>query len=124
MKEKQYKELNESEKMIVGYIYDLYTEWNNKKFESNHLKNSLFSDFCDEIKLDESSLKDYIDYSYLLEYKKEYEVKDIERGYGYIVPKTALFTLQKEVNEKLETFFNEQEEKENNTFFLKKMFNL
>lgn len=89
MKEKQYKELNESEKMIVGYIYDLYTEWNNKKFESNHLKNSLFCDFCDEIKLDESSLKDYIDYSYLLEYKKEYEVKDIERG--YIVPKTELF---------------------------------
>ena len=91
MKEKQYKELNVSEKMIVGYIYDLYIEWNNKKFESNHLKNSLFCDFCDEMKLDESSLKDYIDYSYLLEYKKENEVKDVKRGYGYIVPKTELF---------------------------------
>lgn len=91
MKEKQYKELNKSEKMLVGYIYDLYTEWVSQRFETNHLKNSLFCDFCDEMKLDESSLKDYTDYSYLLEYKKENEVKDAERGYGYIVPKTELF---------------------------------
>lgn len=91
MKEKQYKELNKSEKMLVGYIYDLYTEWVSQHFETNHLKNSLFCDFCDEMKLDESSLKDYIDYSYLLEYKKENEVKDVKRGYGYIVPKTELF---------------------------------
>ena len=91
MKEKQYKELNKSEKVIVGYIYDLYVEWAFQRLETNHLKNSLFYDFCDEMKLDESSLKDYIDYSYLLEYKKENEVKDVKRGYGYIVPKTELF---------------------------------
>lgn len=91
MKNKQYKELTTSEKMIVGYIYDLYTEWAIQHLGTNHLKNSLFCDFSDEIKLNESYLKDYTDYSYLLEYKKEYEVKDSERGYGYIVPKTELF---------------------------------
>lgn len=114
---KQYKELTEAEKLlIVGYIYNLYIEWNNKKFESNHLKNSLFCDFCDEFKLEESYLKDYIDYSYLLEYKKEYEVKDVERGYGYIVPKTELSTLKKRKENK---FFM----KEDNSFFYKENFN-
>lgn len=114
---KQYKELNEAEKLlIVGYIYNLYIEWNNKKFESNHLKNSLFCDFCDEFKLEESYLKDYIDYSYLLEYKKEYEVKDVERGYGYIVPKTELSTFKKKKENK---FFM----KEDNSFFYKENFN-
>ncbi len=124
MKEKQYKELTTNEKMIVGYIYDLYTEWVSQRLGLNYLKNSLFSDFCYEFKIKNTPLKEYADYFYLWGYYEEQKIEDTERGYGYIVPKTALFTLQKELNNKLETFFNEQEEKENNTFFLKKMFNL
>lgn len=122
MKEKQYKELNEAEKMIVGYIYDLYTEWVSQRLGLNHLKNSLFSDFCYEFKIKSTSLKDYADYFYLWGYYEEQKVEDTERGYGYIVPKTSLFTLQKELNNKLETFSNA--EKENDRFFLKKIFNL
>ena len=41
MKEKQYKELTTNEKMIVGYIYDLYTEWVSQRLGLNYLKNSL-----------------------------------------------------------------------------------
>lgn len=58
---KQYNELTSAEKILVGYIYDLYFKWLTERNSPAFLKNSMFSDFArmmsfdDDLILDDSS---------------------------------------------------------------------
>ena len=44
---KQYKDLTPAEKMIVGLIYDVYSQFYYKKLGSTHLKNARVHDLRD-----------------------------------------------------------------------------
>ena len=49
---KQYKELTPAEKMIVGLIYDVYSQFYYQKHGSTHLKNTRVHDLRDFLKTD------------------------------------------------------------------------
>ena len=103
MDRKSYENLNTAEKMVVGYIYDLYIKWAQERLDTNYLKNSIFCDFVGMLKLDDE-LKYYAHYFYLLSYKAENEIKDVERGYGYIVPESKLTVAKELVENKLNNY--------------------
>lgn len=105
MDRKDYKDLTVAEKMVVGYIYDLYVKWAQERLDTTYLKNSIFCDFVGMLKLSEK-LKYYAHYFYLLNYKSENEIKDVERGYGYIVPKSELTKTKDIIEEKLNEYKN------------------
>ena len=70
---KQYKELTPAEKMIVGLIYDVYSQFYYKKLGSTHLKNARVHDLRDLLKTNSvPELNKYINYEYLLGYKDEF----------------------------------------------------
>ena len=45
MDRKDYKDLTVAEKMVVGYIYDLYVKWAQERLDTTYLKNSILR-FC------------------------------------------------------------------------------
>lgn len=67
---KQYSELTSTEKILVGYIYDLYFKWLTERNSPAFLKNSMFSDFSRMMNFDDE-LKYYADYLYLCDYQDE-----------------------------------------------------
>ena len=70
---KQYKELTPSEKMIVGLIYDVYSQFYYYRFGSTHLKNDRVHDLRDLLKTESiPELDKYINFEYLLGYKNEF----------------------------------------------------
>lgn len=70
---KQYKELTPAEKMIVGLIYDVYSEFYYKRLGSTHLKNARVHDLRDLLKTNSvPELNKYINFEYLLGYKDEF----------------------------------------------------
>lgn len=70
---KQYKELTPSEKMIVGLIYDVYSQFYYYRFGSTHLKNARVHDLKDLLKTNSvPELDKYINFEYLLGYKDEF----------------------------------------------------
>lgn len=50
---KQYNELTSTEKILVGYIYDLYFKWLTKRNSPAFLKNSMFFDFARMMNFDD-----------------------------------------------------------------------
>lgn len=108
---KQYDELTKPEKMIVGYIYDLYFQWMKDSHIPGtpvYLKNSLFSDFLYSVKIEED-LKYYADYLYLCDYKDENLI--INEEYRSIVPKSSITLAKEKLNEKIEQLNNSTKEK-------------
>ena len=70
---KQYKELTPSEKMIVGLIYDVHSQFYYHRFGSTHLKNARVHDLKDFLKTNSMpELDKYINFEYLLGYKNEF----------------------------------------------------
>ena len=70
---KQYKELTPAEKMIVGLIYDVYSQFYYKRLGSTHLKNARVHDLKDLLKTNSvPELDKYINFEYLLGYKDEF----------------------------------------------------
>lgn len=70
---KQYKELTPAEKMIVGLIYDVYSQFYYYRFGSTHLKNARVHDLKDLLKTNSvPELDKYINFDYLLGYKDEF----------------------------------------------------
>ena len=105
---KQYNELTSAEKILVGYIYDLYFKWLTERNSPAFLKNSMFSDFARMMNFDDE-LKYYADYLYLCDYQDEKREKVNE--YKSVVPKSPL-------TEKLESF-HAQNSPEPKSFFQK-----
>ena len=112
---KQYNELTSAEKILVGYIYDLYFKWLTERNSPAFLKNSMFSDFSRIMNFDDD-LKYYADYLYLCEYKDEKSVKVDE--YKSVVPKSSLTVATDTLTEKLESFHS-QNLPESKNFFQK-----
>ena len=50
---KQYSELTSTERILVGYIYDLYFKWLTERNSPAFLKNSMFSDFARMMNFDD-----------------------------------------------------------------------
>lgn len=70
---KQYKELTPAEKMIVGLIYDVYSQFYYHRFGSTHLKNARVHDLKDFLKTNSiPELDKYVNFEYLLGYKDEF----------------------------------------------------
>ena len=70
---KQYKELTPAEKMIVGLIYDVYSQFYYQRHGSTYLKNARVHDLKDFLKTDAiPELDKYINFEYLLGYKDEF----------------------------------------------------
>lgn len=70
---KQYKELTPAEKMIVGLIYDVYSQFYYERLGSTHLKNARVHDLRDLLKTNSvPELDKYINFEYLLGYKDEF----------------------------------------------------
>lgn len=70
---KQYKELTPAEKMIVGLIYDVYSQFYYQRHGSTHLKNARVHDLRDLLKTNSvPELDKYINFEYLLAYKDEF----------------------------------------------------
>lgn len=70
---KQYKELTPAEKMIVGLIYDVYSQLYYQRHGSTHLKNARVHDLRDFLKTNDIPEVDkYINFEYLLAYKGEF----------------------------------------------------
>lgn len=70
---KKYKDLTPAEKMIVGLIYDVYSQFYYKKLGSTHLKNARVHDLRDLLKTDSvPELDKYINFEHLLGYKDEF----------------------------------------------------
>lgn len=112
---KQYNELTLAEKILVGYIYDLYFKWLTERNSPAFLKNSMFSDFARMMNFDDE-LKYYADYLYLCEYESEKRVKVNE--YKFEVPKSSLTVATDTLTEKLESFHS-QNLPESKRFFQK-----
>lgn len=112
---KQYNELTSAEKILVGYIYDLYFKWLTERNSPAFLKNSMFSDFSRIMNFDDD-LKYYADYLYLCEYKDEKSVKIDE--YKSVVPKSSLTVATDTLTKKLESF-HVQNLPESKSFFQK-----
>lgn len=113
---KQYNELIPAEKMLVGYIYDLYFKWLTERNSPAFLKNSMFSDFARAMNFDDE-LKYYADYLYLCDYQDEKSVKVNE--YKSVVPKSPVTSANDTLNSKLEQFHNAKIESESKSFFQK-----
>lgn len=112
---KQYNELTLAEKILVGYIYDLYFKWLTERNSSAFLKNSMFSDFARMMNFDDE-LKYYADYLYLCDYQDEKREKVNE--YKSVVPKSSLTVATDTLTEKLESFHS-QNAPEPKSFFQK-----
>lgn len=70
---KQYKNLTPAEKMIVGLIYDVYSQFYYQRLSSTHLKNARVHDLRDLLKTNSvPELDKYINFEYLLGYKDEF----------------------------------------------------
>lgn len=79
---KQYKELTPSEKMIVGLIYDVYSQFYYYRFGSTHLKNARIHDLKDLLKTNSvPELDKYINFDYLLAYKNEFVTNENSKSY-------------------------------------------
>lgn len=113
---KQYNELIPAEKMLVGYIYDLYFKWLTERNSPAFLKNSMFSDFARAMNFDDE-LKYYADYLYLCDYQDEKSVK--ANDYKSVVPKSPVTSANDTLNSKLEQFHNAKIESESKSFFQK-----
>lgn len=113
---KQYNELIPAEKMLVGYIYDLYFKWLTERNSPAFLKNSMFSDFARAMNFDDE-LKYYADYLYLCDYQDEKSVK--VNDYKSVVPKSPVTSANDTLNSKLEQFHNAKIESESKSFFQK-----
>lgn len=113
---KQYNELIPAEKMLVGYIYDLYFKWLTERNSPAFLKNSMFSDFARAMNFDDE-LKYYADYLYLCDYQDEKSVK--VNDYKSVVPKSPVTSANDTLNSKLEQFHNAKIESEPKNFFQK-----
>ena len=117
---KQYNELTKPEKMLVGYIYDLYFQcmkYAHIPAGPVYLKNSLFSDFLYSVKIEED-LKYYADYLYLCDYKDENLI--INEEYRSFVPKSPITLTKEKLDEKIEQLNNSTKEKKKG--FFKKLF--
>lgn len=76
---KQYKDLTPAEKMIVGLIYDIYSQFYYYRFGSTHLKNARVHDLKDLLKTNSvPELDKYINFDYLLGYKDEFVDKNLK----------------------------------------------
>ena len=64
---KTYKQLTTGEKILVGYLYDMYTSF----YQSDFVKNSLIFDFVDKLPHKYKEITEYANFPYFLEYKKE-----------------------------------------------------
>lgn len=113
---KQYNELTLAEKILVGYIYDLYFKWLTERNSPAFLKNSIFSDFARMMSFDDD-LKYYADYLYLCDYQDEKSVK--VNDYKSVVPKSPVTSANDTLNSKLEQFHNAKIESESKSFFQK-----
>lgn len=98
---KQYNELTSAEKILVGYIYDLYFKWLTERNSPAFLKNSMFSDFARMMNFDDE-LKYYADYLYLCDYQDEKRERVNE--YKSVIPKSPLTVATDTLTEKLESF--------------------
>ena len=98
---KQYNELTSAEKILVGYIYDLYFKWLTERNSPAFLKNSMFSDFARMMNFDDE-LKYYADYLYLCDYQDE--KREQVNEYKSVVPKSPLTVATDTLTEKLESF--------------------
>lgn len=115
---KQYNELTSAEKILVGYIYDLYFKWLTERNSPVFLKHSMFSDFV-QMMCFEDDLKYYADYLYLCEYKDEKSVKVDE--YKLVVPKSSITLANNTITEELKPFHSQIEDKKKS--FFQKLFN-
>lgn len=114
---KQYSELTSAEKILVGYIYDLYFKWLTERNSPAFLKNSMFSDFARMMNFDDE-LKYYADYLYLCDYQDEKREKVNE--YKSVVPKSPLTVTTDALIENLKSFHAQNAPKPKS--FFQKMF--
>ena len=114
---KQYNELTSAEKILVGYIYDLYFKWLTERNSPAYLKNSMFSDFARAMNFDDE-LKYYADYLYLCDYQDEKREKVNECK--SVVPKSSLTVATDTLTKKLESFHAQNVPKPKS--FFQKMF--
>ena len=110
---KQYNELTYAEKILVGYIYDLYFKWLTERNSPAFLKNSMFSDFARMMNFDDE-LKYYADYLYLCDYQDEKMVKVNE--YKSVVPKSSLTVATDALIENLDAFHSQNAPEPKNFF--------
>lgn len=110
---KQYNELTYAEKILVGYIYDLYFKWLTERNSPAFLKNSMFSDFARMMNFDDE-LKYYADYLYLCDYQDEKRVKVNE--YKSVVPKSSLTVATDALIENLDDFHSQNAPEPKNFF--------
>lgn len=118
MNKKSYQELTNAEKMLVGYIYDLYFQWLKDchlPSAPTYLKSSMFSDFLSDVKV-EPDLKYYTDYLYLCEYKEENLIENEE--HRFVVPKTSITLAKESLEERIE-YLNNQEKEQSKSFWQK-----
>ena len=118
MNKKSYQELTNAEKMLVGYIYDLYFQWLKDCYlpgAPTYLKSSMFTDFLSDVKI-EDDLKYYADYIYLCEYKDENLIENEE--HRFIVPKTSITLAKERLEERIE-YLNNQEKEQSKSFWQK-----
>ena len=99
MNKKDYKELNQVEKMIVGFIYDSYIEWLYNFLRVTYLKNSYFTDFVSELNLLQSELAEYADYEYMDQYEDEFITQT-----GFNKEKSPLYKFNKELDRNIEEY--------------------
>lgn len=105
MNKKDYKELTQAEKMIIGFIYDLYIEWLYNFLTLTYLKNSYFTDFIDELKLLQSEFAEYADYEYMEKYENEFVTQT-----GFNKEKSPLYKFGKEFQQQIEEFKSKKKE--------------
>ena len=110
---KQYNELTSAEKILVGYIYDLYFKWLTERNSPAFLKNSIFSDFARTMNFDDE-LKYYADYLYLFDYQDEKRERVNE--YKSVVPKSPLTLATDTLTKKLELFHSKNLQEPKNFF--------
>lgn len=110
---KQYNELTSAEKILVGYIYDLYFKWLTERNSPAFLKNSMFSDFARMMNFDDD-LKYYADYLYLCDYQDEKRERVNE--YKSVVPKSPLTLATDTLTKKLELFHSKNLQEPKNFF--------
>lgn len=118
MNKKSYQELTKAEKMLVGYIYDLYFQWLKDCHlpgAPTYLKNSMFSDFLSDVKV-EDDLKYYADYLYICKYKDENLIENEE--HRFVVPKTSITLAKESLEERIE-YLNNQEKEQSKSFWQK-----
>ena len=100
---KQYKELTPAEKMIVGLIYDVYSQLYYQRHGSTHLKNARVHDLRDFLKTNDIPEVDkYINFEYLLAYKGEFvknkNLKSYDESKNYSDLGKFIATFQNQTN--------------------------